>query len=253
MSLTAKLGDFIVELNKSISVSDAFNKAFQKLGNVLNPIANGIKNAITIIINSFKSLSSIDTSGIDSLSERIQVRFEPIVKILESVGNFFKSIFDKIIKILENIYPALTKVFNFIGSIFNKIGETISKFFENPSFDNLLDIINTGIFASLILSLRNFAKSLENITVSFKVLTGADGSLKNLVGILEDVRGCLKAFQADLKAKVLLKIAGAIGILAASLIVLSLVDSKKLTIALAGITGLFLIYLLLWPYFQKSI
>ena len=239
LSLTAKIGDFIVELNKFISDSDVFNKAFQKLGNVINPIADGIKNAITIIINSFKSLSSIDTSGIDSLSERIEVRFKPIVKILESVGNFFKSIFDKIIKNLENIYPALIKVFNFIGSIFNKISETISKFFENPSFDTLLDIINTGIFATLVLSLRKFAKALKNITFSFKVFGDDDGPLKNLVGILEDVRNCLKAYQADLKANVLLKIAGAIGILAASLMVLSLVDSNKLTIALAGITGLF--------------
>ncbi len=253
LSLTAKIGDFIVELNKSISDLDVFNKAFQKLGNVLNPIADGIKNAITIIINSFKSLSSIDTSGIDSLSERIQVRFKPIVKILESVGNFFKSIFDKIIKILKNIYPALIKVFNFIGSIFNKISETISKFFENPSFDNLLDIINTGTFATLVLSLRKFAKSLENITVSFKVFGDDDGPLKNLVGILEDVRGCLKAYQADLKANVLLKIAGAIGILAASLMVLSLVDSNKLTIALAGITGLFFNLSAAMAVFSKKI
>lgn len=239
LSFTAKLGDFIVELNNSIIATDAFNKAFQKLGNVLGPIANVIKNAIGLIIDAFKSLSSVDTSGIDSLSERIKVRFEPLLKIAESIKNIFGTVFNKVIKTIEKIYPAMVKVFGYIGKAFDKIGESIAKFFSAPSFDALLDIVNTGIFASLILSLRSFAKSLENITVSFKVLTGADGSLKNLVGILEDVRGCLKAYQADLKANVLLKIAGAIGILAASLIVLSLVDSKKLTIALAGITGLF--------------
>jgi hypothetical protein len=53
------------------------------------------------------------------------------------------------------------------------------------------------------------------------------------------VKDILTAYQQQIRAGILLKIAGAVAILAISLIALSMVDSEKLTIALGALTGLF--------------
>jgi len=60
-----------------------------------------------------------------------------------------------------------------------------------------------------------------------------------ITDLLDGVRGSLEAYQKNLQSKTLLNIAFAVGILAASLLVLSLIDSKKLTVALAAVSGLF--------------
>ena len=66
------------------------------------------------------------------------------------------------------------------------------------------------------------------------------GSIKeSFIGILDSVRGCFEAYQSQLQAGTLLKIASAIAILVASLVALSLIDSAKLSAALGAITVLF--------------
>ena len=60
-----------------------------------------------------------------------------------------------------------------------------------------------------------------------------------MTGILDDVRGCFEAYQTQLKAGTLLKIASAIAILAGSIVVICLIDSEKLSASLGAITVLF--------------
>ena len=60
-----------------------------------------------------------------------------------------------------------------------------------------------------------------------------------MTGILDGVRGCFEAYQTQLKAGTLLKIASAIAILAGSIVVISLIDSEKLSASLGAITVLF--------------
>ena len=60
-----------------------------------------------------------------------------------------------------------------------------------------------------------------------------------MTGILDSVKGCFEAYQKDLNAKTLLKIAGAIGILAAAILIIASIDPARLTAALGAITFLF--------------
>ena len=72
-----------------------------------------------------------------------------------------------------------------------------------------------------------------------------------LFGILDSVRGCFEAYQSQLQAGTLLKIASAIAIILASLIALSLIDSKKLTVALGAISVLFADLMISMAVFNK--
>ena len=66
------------------------------------------------------------------------------------------------------------------------------------------------------------------------------------------VRGCFEAYQASLNAGTLLKIAGAIAILTASILVISLIDSDKLAASLAAITALFADLMASMAIFNKN-
>ena len=65
------------------------------------------------------------------------------------------------------------------------------------------------------------------------------GILDGVTGILDGVRGCFEAYQTQLKAGALIKIATAIAILAASIVAISLIDSEKLSASLGAITVMF--------------
>ena len=62
---------------------------------------------------------------------------------------------------------------------------------------------------------------------------------EGVIGILDGVKGCFQAWQNDVNAKALLKIAAAVAVLSASILTISLIDSEKLTASLGAITVLF--------------
>src|SRR5690606_34800639 len=101
-------------------------------------------------------------------------------------------------------------------------------------------LINAGLFGVLLYRIKDFVKSLTNATDGITgIFKGINSPLKGINKVLNGVCDTLKVYQTTLKAKTLLKIATAIGILAAALLVLSLIDSEKLTSSLMGITVLF--------------
>lgn len=230
LAITGSIGDFIVYIDKALKSSDAFNVGIAKIGNLLKPIADGIKNAIILIIESFKSLGSVDTSGLDSFSERVKARFEPFT----ALGNMVKNVFDGIAKTLKKFAPVIYKLASLVGKAFGKLQENIVTALDNAEFKSIFDLVNGGLFAGILYGLKKFIDSLTNIT------DGSGGLLGNITGILDGVKGSLEAYQSALKANTLLKIAVAIGILAASLLTLSLIDSEKLTSALMAMTAMFI-------------
>jgi tape measure domain-containing protein len=230
LSFTGSIGEWLVSLDEGIKKSDAFGIGIQKIEEFVTPIADKIGSGIKAIIDWFKSFGDVDLTGLDSFSERVRARFEPFTKLIDLV----KGAFDKIGELLKKVSPVFAKLASMFGDAFNKMGENINKALDNADFESIFDIINGGIFAAILLGIKKFMKSITDVTDS------AGGFLDKITGILDGVRGCLQAYQQNLQAGTLLKIAGAIGILAASLFTLALIDSEKLTTALMAISVLFI-------------
>jgi hypothetical protein len=85
----------------------------------------------------------------------------------------------------------------------------------------------------VLLAVRKFITSLSGI------VENAKGLLGGITSILDGVRESLKAWQAQLKAGTLLKIAMAVGILAASLLILSTINPEKMASSLRAMTVMF--------------
>ena len=95
------------------------------------------------------------------------------------------------------------------------------------------DALNGISIGGIAIAITKFTNSLT------KPFDEVGSLLDNVKGILDGVRGCFEAYQTQLKAGTLLKIASAIAILAASIVAISLIDSEKLSASLGAITVLF--------------
>lgn len=241
LGFTAGIGDFIVGIDEAIKSSDAFNKAIEGIGNFLKPIADGVKTFVKTIADAFSEFANVDTSGLDNFADKVQTRFEPFVKL----GELVKKAFEGIIGIVEKASPVLSKLGSIVANAFGNLGEAILTAFDTASFDPILDLINTGLFSAILIGVKKFINSLSEITEN------GGGILGSFKDILDGVKGSLEAWQSSLKAGTLLKIAGAMAILTAAIVALSLVDSGKLNASLGALSVLFVELLGSMAIFEK--
>lgn len=241
LGFTAGIGDFIVGIDEAIKSSDAFNKAIEGIGNFLKPIADGVKTFVKTIADAFSEFANVDTSGLDNFADKVQTRFEPFVEL----GELVKKAFEGIIGIVEKASPVLSKLGSIVANAFGNLGEAILTAFDTASFDPILDLINTGLFSAILIGVKKFINSLSEITEN------GGGILGSFKDILDGVKGSLEAWQSSLKAGTLLKIAGAMAILTAAIVALSLVDSGKLNASLGALSVLFVELLGSMAIFEK--
>jgi len=235
LELTARFGDLLVKLHDTAEAGNILGKAFEKIQEIFTTVADKIKDAISRIGKAFQGFKSINIGPLDEFSERFEI------------GEIFGAAFEAIVKVLEWAAPIVAKLGSIIGKGLGALADKVSYAVENMKFNEILDLINTGLFGTILFGIKKFINSLTDIT------SGAGGFLKGITDILDGVRRSLEAYQSSLKAKTLLTIASAIGILAAALVVLSLIDSEKLSTSLTAITALFVELALAMKSIQKTL
>lgn len=246
LEFLAKIGDFVVRIRDAIKAGNLFAGTIDKMTDfVQNGVApfqefsskiglefGKLQDPIDTFKKKFQELfdfKKIDFSGIDKFFEKIKIRFAPlelIVKVVAVVIGGMIKLLQLAVPLLEKVAPGLTKTLSAIASA---IGEGV----RTLDFSKLFDIINTGLLATLILAIKNF------LGKGGGALDGIGGMFGGVTKVLDGVRGSLEAYQKNLQAKTLLLIAVAIGVLVASLVVLSMIDSKKLTSSILAVTALF--------------
>lgn len=232
LEITGNLGDFLVRVDEALKKGDGLATFFEGLGDVLEiPIRllQALGDAIAELFGGFDDSAS---SGVEGALERIGDRLAP----LESLGNAISAVWSRLGGVFQGIWNFLTPFANLVSDTFGRIGEAIAESVSDGDFSTVLDTINTGLFAALVLGVRKFLAGGS----LFDFGGGGDGfldSIKEAFGGLNDTLG---AMQANLKAGTLIKIAGAIALLTASVVALSLIDSAKLAKALGALTIMFI-------------
>lgn len=243
LSVTATIGDFLVKFHETVNVSDAVGKA---LDAVLPHIAKIITN-VKKLGNGIKEIAKLPS---------FEVIKDKVVQIGNIFGGFIKKITAKMhfptiedfLKLLENVWNIGSKIGEKVVSIGKKIGTALADAFgfvdADSSFEHFLDIFDSsvisGILVGILLFVNNVKKAVSDMsgmTNSAKGMFGSLGKMFNgITSVLDSVRACFEEYQKTLKAKTLLTIASAIAILTASIVVLSLINPKKLAVALGAIT-----------------
>ena len=209
-------------LSIGLQVIGAFAQGIGMLfGVVTLPMGGGIL-ALTGALGGFlvNLNSSIKASGIFTwMLEKLKTTIAPMPDIFKG--------FDALTPIFNNFANGLQKAFSVIGLYMSKI-------FGAFSFDKLFQVINGALSAGILIGIMKLVRSFKDIT------DNAGGLLSGITDVLDGVKDSLTAYQTQLQAGTLLRIAAAIGILATALAILSLIDPDKLSTALAGVSILFL-------------
>lgn len=228
LEFTGNIGDWLVALDKAIKSGTGFTNFFHGLAKVIIAPINGIKKLIGFIKELVAGIDSVASSSASKIGSRIADRFSP----LEKVGKVVAAIWDRVLASLGDVFQAFLPLSDKFEEFFSNLGEMIKNAFAPGDFSEVLDGINTGLLAGLVLLFRKFVNG--GLKLDF-----GNGALDALKDSLDGLSGTLGAMQANLKAGALQKIAVAIALLAVSVVALSLVDPKRLTSAMTGLAVMF--------------
>lgn len=262
LGVTGSIGEWLAKLDEAIKKNDAFGKGIEKISDFVSGAVTAIKN-FAESVREYLGLPTLDEAKesmkelFGTAEEKIQVPgLELLHTILEKLKERAGQVKDAIVGLKDGISDAFSKIggntdvskFAALiqalsiaakkigGGIFDVVGNGINKIVtavSNADFSGIIDLLNGISIGGIAIAITKFTNSLT------KPFDEVGGLLDNVKGILDGVRGCFEAYQTQLKAGTLLKIASAIAILAASIVAISLIDSEKLSASLGAITVLF--------------
>ena len=231
---SASFGDWLVKLRDTIKSNDVFANA---MAIIVKIISTGFAKATGYIqgfIEGIKSVGAyikenLDFSGFESIHKGLEIMYKRICSIDDAAKGAGKAVFGSIVsldwspllKVVQHVIDAVKAIWNGIATALDKL-----------DYNEVIDIINSGLFATLLKAIRDFFKEAKNS------ISDISGVFTGITEMLGEVKETLVAYQNDLKAGTLLKIASAIALLAGSLMLISLIDSDKISSALGAITVL---------------
>lgn len=250
LSVTARFGDWLVKLDETIKKTDIFNVAIQTVikyiktgAAVATDLIDKAVDAVTRFANAIKQ--KYDTGGfavIHSVLERVHTRMSEVGEAADGMRSGVEIAIGAMGKALENskFLQALQALWDGVKTIGTGIAKAMktlaSGFVEDISdvnFSSVFDVLSGISLAGIAVGINKFLKGITDAVSDVTKLTD------QIKGILDSVRGCFEAYQTQLKAGTLIKIASAIAILTGTIVVLSLIDSAKLASAITALTGLF--------------
>ena len=206
LDITGSLGDFVSRIATSISKSNLFGKSVDKITGFLGKAIDKTKEFTEAITNKIK------------------------------LPNYF----DKFVNVIKKIGEVISKVAKKVSSAASGIGKAIWDIFLNGGLDNLVGLVNGGIFTSFLLDLKGFTEGLKKFNKEAKKEAKKSGGIKDsIIDVLNSVKKSLEEWQKNIKAGTILKIAIAVAVLAAALLIISKVPVEKLGASLGAVTTLF--------------
>ena len=239
LGVTGTFGDWLVKLDEFIKQGDVFNKVLGTIVSVIKTVATAIRDFVKVVA---EKIAFPGFELFHSLLERLHARMSQIGDAAGGMKSSVSSAFEamgnalancQFMQLLQAIWDAVKAIAGGIADAMGKVGSSLIDSIGNADFSGVIDLLNGISFGAIAVGITKFVGAIKEQLDSI-------GSIKeSFIGILDSVRGCFEAYQSQLRAGTLLKIASAIAILVASLVALSLIDSAKLSAALGAITVLF--------------
>lgn len=170
-------------------------------------------------------------NGMDKAGEAASSMKEKIGSAMGSLGETIRN--SKVVQFLETLWEAVKRVAQAVGTVLADAFGNLTEKLKRVEVSDIINLLKGLSIGGIALGIKKFVDLLKQ---PFDDV----GSIKDsVVGILDSVKGCFEAWQTSIKADVLMKIAKAIAILTASILVLAMIDSEKLDASLGAMILLF--------------
>lgn len=246
ITVTGYLGNLYYELCKIIDINKVMNSVYKGTETIIDSCVKGLSTLTDSIGYLIQYITGVDFSNFDEVAALI----EPWIDKLEIFKKNIIEAFEALSKgepesssAIRSLQAALVSLKGDLADfsertkeVTKRITEFASKVktFLTPAIVALKDAFKSVTITDLI-----GTGLLSGIVVFIKKLTDQAGSLtESISDTLESVRDTLESYQNTLKANTLLKIAASVSVLAASLVLLTTIDSDRLKSGLIGISVL---------------
>lgn len=225
--------------------SAKLGEAFDRLREAIRPLTDWVLDRV---VDGFTALMSLDFTQIVSWAEDgFTMVIDGLVSIVNwatngvnAVIDFFRSFKDK----------SPQEVFTDIGNGFKNMGQRVAEFFRGLGEWDVVRTL-TGFFRKLSSAVVEFVSQLtpaKILVFGFGValttmMFNLSKAINAVTGVFQGIGGIFEAIKARLKPSKITQLAVAIGVLAASLTILSLVDSSKLITASIALGALMVVLL----------
>lgn len=215
LNFTGSVGEWLTGLDEAI-----------KSGEGLAKVTEFISGAISKVIGFIESLAG----GMNSAGEATDKLGDSISGAQKALSDFGAK--SKILRFLTEVGAALGTMASRLGSLVGKGFGKLKELFDAVDLDRVAELVDTLSFGALSVGIVKFINYLR------KPLEELGSFKESVLGVIDAVSGRFSAMEKEINARSLLTIAGAIGILAVSLLLISTIDEKQLGLALGGITTL---------------
>lgn len=134
-----------------------------------------------------------------------------------------------------------------MGGVLSNLKDSVVSFIKGFTMEDLTSAFNMAVLTTMVVSLSRFFNTLS------KSFRGFVGIGESVTGVLDQAGNALGSFQTAARAKLILNIAIAVGILAASLWLLSKIPADDMKKALMGMAGVVLLLVITMKQMTKLI
>lgn len=223
LRFAASFGDTLVALNKKLVEGGGIRDFFKNLSEGISKAGEFISDFRTNISKFFESFSAIESTK--KVLDGLEDRFSGLARVSDRLS----SAWDNLSGVFEKVKNIFDKIWNYISTWFSELGRKLADVMAPGDFNAAIDVVNVGLLGGIVLMLKKFLNNGLNIDIG-------GGLISKITNTFDELTGTLKAMQTELKSKALLNIAIAVGVLTASILVLSLIDSAALSKALVAMT-----------------
>lgn len=238
--ITGTIGGMVSWLIDAAESMDIFGVAVDAVTTPINFLATAVGTAGKLIGDFINFLNTkINIPSFDSIKEAVQSITEfqdeadgALQTVKKDALGGFEPAIEMFGKFADAIGATKDKIVEFAGMVKDALAPLASQIksaFKDVSIDDMLDV---GGLVGIAVLIRKAFKRIDEAASNF------DKIIDGIVDVLDTARKSLEVWQKSVQAGTLLKIAAAVGILAASLIALTFVDPGKLKDGLIGVTVL---------------
>ena len=212
---------------------EGIKKSFTGLVDSVKDLIDSVKNS-DILAKFIILIKTFDGRRFEQFLTDAKVSFSWIGDILDKITGKFGGLSTETVKTDSKFKDLTETIMTGLHSLLDFLIEAAGKI----DYSKVFELINTGLLAGLLMSVRSFVSggwlqdAIDSVFGRGSTFGKIGASITDAFGSLE---GVLTAYQQNIKADTLQKIAISIALLAGSIALMTLIDSTKLLAATASI------------------